>query len=343
MTTARAKTSTSPDPVRLDLPGMPAIPGLRARHVHGEADYVAVARVFGESNLADGIPWLPTADQLRLDITGHDGIDPAADVILVEVDGEPVAEAQVWRLMRNGRVVFEVGGHVVPAFRRRGIGRALLAENLRRVDERLELEPRGTHREIRGFAEDDEAGHRAILSEAGFELIRHFFLMRRPELTTLPPVVLPDGLEIRPVTPDQHRAIFEAEREAFRDHWDFHEMGDDEFRTTFARSELDTGLWVVAWDGDEVAGVVQTWIWPEENERLGVKRGWLEHISVRRPWRRRGLGRAITAAALARLHDAGMADAMLGVDSENPTGALGLYEGLGFEVDSRSAAYRLLD
>jgi len=36
-----------------------------------------------------------------------------------------------------------------------------------------------------------------------------------------------------------------------------------------------------------------------------------------------------------------MDDAMLGVDSESPTGALGLYEGLGFEVHSRSAAYRL--
>ena len=31
---------------------------------------------------------------------------------------------------------------------------------------------------------------------------------------------------------------------------------------------------------------------------------------------------------------------MLGVDSENPNGALGLYEGLGFTVRSRAAAYR---
>ena len=79
---------------------------------------------------------------------------------------------------------------------------------------------------------------------------------------------------------------------------------------------------------------------PQENERLGVKRGWLERISVRRPWRRRGLGRALTAAAMRRLHDAGMDDAMLGVDTENPTGALGLYESLGFTVNSNAAAYR---
>ncbi|MDO8484308.1 MAG: GNAT family N-acetyltransferase, partial [Candidatus Limnocylindrales bacterium] len=131
-----------------------------------------------------------------------------------------------------------------------------------------------------------------------------------------------------------------AEFEAFRDHWGHREQNEDSYRTTFARSELDTGLWVVAWDGEQIAAVVENWIWPAENQRLGVKRGWLERISVRRPWRRRGLGRALTAASLIRLREAGMAEAMLGVDSENPNGAFGLYEGLGFEVHSRSAAYR---
>ena len=110
-------------------------------------------------------------------------------------------------------------------------------------------------------------------------------------------------------------------------------------RALYKKTDLDTGLWVVAWDGDQIAGVVQNWIWAEENEQLGVRRGWLEHISVRRPWRRRGLGRAITAESLRRLRAAGMTDAMLGVDAENPTGALGLYEGLGFEVSQRMSAY----
>ncbi len=35
-----------------------------------------------------------------------------------------------------------------------------------------------------------------------------------------------------------------------------------------------------------------------------------------------------------------MTEAMLGVDSQNPTGALGLYEGLGFVVHSRGTTYR---
>ena len=139
---------------------------------------------------------------------------------------------------------------------------------------------------------------------------------------------------------DHWRTILAAENEAFRDHWGHREMAESDFTRTFDRAELDTSLWVVAWDGDQVAGVVQNWIWPEENERLGVKRGWLEHISVRRPWRRRGLARAITAASLVKYREVGLDEAMLGVDSENPNGALGLYEGLGFVQASRAAAYR---
>ena len=157
------------------------------------------------------------------------------------------------------------------------------------------------------FAEDAEAGHRALLAAAGFEPVRHFFLMRHGAARAVPDAAAarrhrdPAG---RPRT--STASIFDAEIEAFRDHWGHREMTESDVRATFGRAELDTDLWVVAWDGDEVAGVVQNWIWPEENARLGVKRGWLEHISVRRPWRRRGLARAITARSLVKLRDAGL-------------------------------------
>ena len=50
-------------------------------------------------------------------------------------------------------------------------------------------------------------------------------------------------------------------------------------------------------------------------------------------------GHALTAASLVKLREAGLDEAMLGVDSENANGALGLYEGLGFSLYSRAAAY----
>lgn len=332
---------TTTEDTWLDLADTPPIEGLRFRRPRGDdADYAATTELIVAANGLDEIPWVPTPRQLREEIESSVGLDLRTDVVLAEIDGRVVGEAVVDRVMRDDVATYEIGGHVHPEFRRRGIGRALLLENLRRATERAAAEPPGQAAVARSHVEESEVGHRALMDMHGFEAIRWFFLMRRSTDGEIADAPLPDGVEVRPVTPDQHRAIFDAEREAFRDHWAAREQTEEDFKLTFGREELDTDLWVVAWDGDEVAGVVQNWIWAVENEALGVARGWLEHISVRRPWRRRGLGRAITAESLRRLAAAGMTDAMLGVDADSPTGALGLYEGLGFEVAQRSQVYR---
>jgi len=323
----------------VDLPGAPAIPGLRARFFADASDYEGLAALFGAANQADQVPWFPSAQNIELEMGGGDGADPVNDIVLVEVDGRLVAGTGLERLLRDGTPTYDMWGAVDPAFRRRGLGTALLRWTMDHARRRASREDPHTIVHVRSFSEDTEAGHRALLSAAGFEAVRHFFLMLRTGLDDVPDAPLPEGLEIRPVREDQWRTIFEAENEAFRDHWGHREMTDSDFRRTYSADELDTDLWVVAWDGLQVAGVVQTWVRPEENERLGVKRGWLDHISVRRPWRRRGLARAMTAASLVKLHEHGMAEAMLGVDSENPNGALGLYEGLGFAIYSRATAF----
>jgi ribosomal protein S18 acetylase RimI-like enzyme len=155
----------------------------------------------------------------------------------------------------------------------------------------------------------------------------------------LPDHPLPAGVELRPVTEDQHRAIFDADDEAFRDHWGHREQDEGDFQARFNGPDTDTSLWCVAWDGDEVVGSVQNYVYAEENEALGIARGWLDHVSVRRPWRGRGVAKALCAASFRLLRERGMTEAWLGVDAANPTGALALYEGLGFTVVRRWQAY----
>ncbi|MEP6638363.1 MAG: N-acetyltransferase [Chloroflexota bacterium] len=317
----------------------PAIRGLRVRPFRDRTDYARLAELQIAANQHDGIPYLPTASMLEVEMEGADGARSVDDVVVIEVDGQPVAAAGVERVVREVPQ-FQVWGSVDPVWRRHGLGTWLMAWTIAHATDRAVREDPDGRVELASFAEDAETGHRALLAATGFAPVRHFFLMKRTGLDEAPDVPLPDGFEIRTVTEAHRRSIVEAENEAFRDHWGHREMTESTYGTTFGRPELDTDLWVVAWAGDEIAGVVQNWIWPEENERLGVRRGWLEHISVRRPWRRQGLARAITAASLVRLREAGQGEAMLGVDSENPNGALGLYEGLGFEVVSRAAAYR---
>jgi ribosomal protein S18 acetylase RimI-like enzyme len=99
-------------------------------------------------------------------------------------------------------------------------------------------------------------------------------------------------------------------------------------------------LWVVAWQGDEIVGQVLNRIDHEANAELGLKRGWVNSVGVRRTWRRQGIARALVAESLRVLRDAGMTSAGLGVDAENPHGALGVYEVSGFRVVRTERVYR---
>ena len=163
-----------------------------------------------------------------------------------------------------------------------------MEENLRRAAERARAVPGTEAIPVRAVVDQGETTHRALLERHGFEVIRHFFLMQRQDLASVVVPPLPAGLEIREVTPDQHRRIFDAEAEAFLDHWEARDLGDEQFATTFARSEAETNLWVVAWDGDEVAGVVQT---------VDLARG---ERTARRPARLAGAHQRATAVATAR-------------------------------------------
>ena len=316
------------------------LPSIRLRPFRDADDHAVLAELISTANLADGIDDIPTAASLRADYEARSEMDPARDVVFAEVGGRVVGFGEAYRQVRDGVAIYWTFGTVLPDHRRCGIGRAILAANEARGREiaRAHDDPGG--RVHASWVSKREGGAEALLMGAGYEPVRYGFAMVRPNLDDLPEAPLPQGLEIRPVAADHHRAIFTADNEAFRDHWGHHEATDDDYAATHASPDIDTTLWRIAWDGDEVAGGVLTWIYASENETFGVRRGWLEHIFVRRPWRRRGLATALIDAALAGLRVRGMTEAMLGVDADNLTGALRLYERLGFTVKDRATHYR---
>ena len=113
---------------------------------------------------ADQIPWVQTPENLQIELEGEDGIDAGSDIVIVEVDGQAVAPAQVWRAVRDGVARVRRGR---ASSCRRSAGAASAGpsshENLRRAAERAAIEPAGAQIDVEAFAEDSEAGHRAIL------------------------------------------------------------------------------------------------------------------------------------------------------------------------------------
>jgi mycothiol synthase len=191
-----------------------------------------------------------------------------------------------------------------------------------------------------GWGDSIVAGHAELAAGHGYRVVRYGFEMRRPVDAPIPDAPLPAGLEVRPVRPADHRRIWDADTEAFQDSWERGQRFEEDYVRWFTAPWLDTTLWQVAWDGDAVAGSVLTAIHEEENERLGLRIAWLDHVSVGRPWRRHGLAAALIASTLRILHDRGIEVAALGVDAENPSGALALYERLGFGRHRTGIAYR---
>ncbi len=151
---------------------------------------------------------------------------------------------------------------------------------------------------------------------------------------------LPDGIEVRPVEESQYRAIWRADIEAFRDHWGGGDESDEAFRRYQDAPSFDPSLWVVAWDGDEVVAASVNTIYHEDNKALAVKRGWLDSIFTRRPWRKRGLASALIVRSLHVACRSRHRDRGARRRRRQPSGALRLYESHGFSVVERASAWR---
>ncbi len=325
----------------VELPYAPPIPGLRLRRLQRPGDDAVIVSLVNRANAADGIPHRLSAAQIATWLDHPTNLDPDEDLLIAEIDGSAVAYAEAgWEQDNDGGRNYLTWGQVLPEWRRRGLGTALL----RWVEERQARvaagAPAGLERRLETWAGESEAGRIAMLEAHGYQIVRYDFEMERPTLDDIPELLLPAGIELRPAREEHVRRIWEVEVEVFRDHWGSVDDSEAGFERRRSDPRRDMRLWVIAWQGDEIVGIVLNRIDREANEELGLRRGWVSSVGVRRAWRRQGVARSLVAESLRVLRDAGMATAGLGVDAENPHGALGVYESVGFGVVRTERVYR---
>jgi mycothiol synthase len=316
-------------------------PGADIRPFRGPADYEILADLFEACMPVDGFEQ-PRSKEYFQNHYAAFGIHPEHIGFIAEDDGRGVGYVvggDDGESEEFGQRRFHVG-LVHPDWRRHRIGTALLRLVQARLLETLPIDdgPASFTTQVLGT----QQGTRELLEGHGYRAARYSFAMRRPNLDDLPSTELPPGVTSHPAREDEVARIFWAMDEAMREEPGWSPFDDE--RVEAAASHTLFGqrdMWQVAWDGDEPVGGVMGWIDHDENERQERRRGYTEGIWVRRPWRGRGVASALIARNLHELRRRGMTEAALAVDSENPTGALRLYERHGFRRVRTDVTYAL--
>lgn len=263
-------------------------------------------------------------------------------IAIFNSDGKPVAYSEFWDY-GDPHVRFYTYNPVHPDYQGCGLGSFLLDWQVAHAQKNLLLAPSDARVILQQFLISPNEPANRLLSQRGFALVRHSYTMEIAfDAPPEPPEPI-DGIVIRSITNDEEQrgALF-ADYEAFRDHWG---MVQEPFEQFYQRNlealqhdhRYDPSLCFIALDGNEVAGLSLCLDHTDEDPQ----RGWVGSLGVRRAWRKRGLGLALLRHSFFELHRLGKSKVGLGVDAENLTGALRLYERAGMHPVRQYNMYQL--
>jgi mycothiol synthase len=321
----------------------PPISGLSIREFIGESDFPEMVEVMQRSRDADIYDVVETVDDLANEFRHLQNCDPKEDILILEADGQMIGLCRCeWHDAYGNTRTYNHTAHLVPEWRKAGLRKGMLTSNEMRLRDLASGHDtdRGRFFEARAVFKSND--WKDLLDAQGYHPHSHTFLMTRPLKENIPDLPLPEEFIVRDVEGEHTKMIWEACGEAMREEPSSNEefWSKDGYEWVCGLRIFRPELWKIAWKEDEIAGGVLNFIDEEENEKFGRNWGYTQGIFVGKKHRNKGLASALISQSLNVLKAQGVDDAALTVDTENPSGALRLYEKMGFRTMTRYASYR---
>jgi mycothiol synthase len=245
-------------------------------------------------------------------------------------DHTVVAEAFIFFPPHEAEHLALLDGYVHLRQRRRGLGSYLL----RWLEARARKEFSGTGEAkspsggdglpqlLRTSCVAHQSDRIAIFERHGFQASRYSYTLQRDLDEFMPDLPLPSGVQPHRWDPALDQAVMDAFNLAFQGQWGVPAMTADLWRAFITGAQFRPDLSCVALAGDEVVAFCINWVVD--------RNGWIEAVGVVPDWRGGGIASALLAYSLRQFQQAGLEQAALDVDADSPTGALRLYQKLGF-------------
>ena len=304
-------------------------------------DLAAVTALQQAMDRVDHPTFAATLEEVEEELT-HSYVDLEKDSLLgIDPDGEIAAYGLVILPPGQETLVRSIlQGGVHPEFRGEGIGRELLAWQESRALQQLATSDKTLPAWILTNAEEKSTDAAKLFARSGFEKSRWFFALERRISEPTPVVVPADGVTIVTYSPRFSEATHTAKNDAFRDHWGSQPSTDEQWESMLKQEAFHEEVSYVALSpAGDVVGLLMTFVVEDDWKLQGFSSGYIGLVGVVREWRKKGIAQSLLAHAFDGYREAGYERAQLDVDAENPSGALGLYQSVGFTEKTRSIAF----
>ncbi|MCL6451074.1 MAG: GNAT family N-acetyltransferase [Acetobacteraceae bacterium] len=281
---------------------------------------------------------------------------PERDLLVAMWGGQPVGYVYRFRLGESDET-WLTWGEVLPGFRRRGVGTALMRELIALC--RCEGQGGGqapapaTPLSIGMLSSPRRAGSHELARSLGFWCLSRSLRLERTA-RGLPQAAWPQGFRFRELVPERDEELYsQLCNRAFADHFPRHDITASDVRTQLASGVVRPGDILLAVADPAAAeggagdvtppgglvGFCASSFHPQ-GDREGLPVGDVGRLGIVPEFRRRGLGRALLLESLARLRDRGAARVGLRVIEGNRP-AQALYYSLGFAPVESEVIWRL--